>query len=109
MNNKDIDIERELPKAILKWYIFRKTDSVVYIGYPTDPLYECLQEDSGVGKIAGVDFLDIREWMQWKANIGNYDIAILSECFEKFEKPEQLISSVRQLLNANGLFFPSGA
>lgn len=50
MNNKDIDIERELPKAILKWYIFRKTDSVVYIGYPTDPLYECLQEDSGVGK-----------------------------------------------------------
>ena len=107
MNNKDIDIdiERELPKAILKWYIFRKTDSVVYIGYPTDPLYECLQEDSGVGKIAGVDFLDIREWMQWKANIGNYDIAILSECFEKFEKPEQLISSVRQLLNANGLFF----
>ena len=39
MNNKDIDIdiERELPKAILKWYIFRKTDSVVYIGYPTDP------------------------------------------------------------------------
>lgn len=105
MNNKAIDIERELPKAILKWYTFRETDSVVYIGYPSDPLYECIQEDSLTGKIAGADFFDIREWMQWKTNIGNYDIAILSEWFEKFEKPEQLIGSVRQLLNANGLLF----
>lgn len=36
----EIIIEKEIPKSLLKWYTFKETDSVIYIGEKTDSIYE---------------------------------------------------------------------
>lgn len=94
--------EREIPKALLKWYAFHTQDSVLYIGDPLDAIYEGLKEMCQAGEMAALNCVSAECVMNGKRGDTQFDVVIISECFETCENPDNIFSKASMCLKPNG-------
>ncbi len=100
----EIIIEKEIPKSLLKWYTFKETDSVIYIGEKTDSIYELFLDLKRNHRIKNVNLVcetDIYK-IDKKNNINpEYDIAVWIRRIEECAYPEQVLNALYKITKPN--------
>lgn len=96
-------IIKEIQKGLLKWYDFKPSADILYIGNVTDALVEALSGYNLKIICKNAEETIAETWYQSYQQYFDYIISI--EDLEKWQQPEQLLGVWRNLLKPDGHMF----